>query len=274
MPFRIYIDESGEAGLLKVRGASNPGASPHFVLGAAVFEGASEISARKALSEFKSTISKSSWKHATDLGHAEKVLLARTLGSLPARYFAVWSNKSTLGSYKDDISSDPQKFYNKCLQYLLEKVCAYLGGTGATEEDLKIYLERRNHDYDSMLRYFGKVKDNPIHPESRALKVLNPFSISVISKGEDELLEVADFVAHAVFQLGNKTKSNYNIPEWRYFVELSSRFAPDERGVIVGTGLKCIHSLDDLGLDPDVREVVRRARAKLPSTRTVRNQKR
>ncbi|KJS40441.1 MAG: hypothetical protein VR71_23125, partial [Roseovarius sp. BRH_c41] len=103
MKYTIFIDESGEAGIANVRQESKPGASPYFVLGAAVLQPASQIQARKVLYDFKNTIKKSAWKHATDLNHTEKVYLARLLGKLPVRYFAVISNKATLNDYKDTI---------------------------------------------------------------------------------------------------------------------------------------------------------------------------
>jgi hypothetical protein len=264
MSFSVYIDESGEAGIKKVRSDTSPGASPYFVLGAAVFQPASETLARNSLERFKNDIGKTNWKHATDLKHAEKVYFARMLGQLPVRYFSVVSNKATLGGYSRQIDGDPQKFYNKCLVYLLERVCAYLRAQGAEEHDLDFFLEHRNHDYDRMLRFISKVKCNPIYPESHSFSILNPFAIRTRKKGEDELLEVADFVSHAVYQCTNKSATNYNIPEPRYFSEMMRRFATDERGNVLGTGLKCIHSLRQLDLDPEIVALFTTAKAPLP----------
>lgn len=264
MKFTVFIDESGEAGIAKIRDGTSRGASPYFVLGAAVFQPEAENSARQTLDAFKKKIGKTNWKHATDLGHSEKVLLARSIGNLQVRLFALISNKATLGDYKETIDSDPQKFYNKCVSYLLERVCAYLIAAGAKADEIKVTLERRNHDYDRLIRYIGKVKENPLNPASISLRILNPFSITTKAKGEEDLLEIADFVAHAVYQLGNKIPSNYEIPEPRYFQELSSRFAGDNKGVVTGAGLKCIHSLEQLKLDFDVEKIVRNARARLP----------
>jgi hypothetical protein len=261
MPFRVFIDESGEAGIAKVRSDVAQGASPYFVLGAAVFQPASEINAKRILLDVKNAISKKSWKHATQLDHAEKVLLARRFSEIQGRYFAVVSNKSTLGEYKDLIESDPQKFYNKCLKYLLELICRYLQGSNVQPDQLSVVLERRNHDYDAMYRYLTRVKENPIYPESRSLSILNVFGISHIEKGNEELLEYADFVSHAVYQLTNKSSANYCIPEPRYFQELSKRFAADRSGRIIETGIKCIHSIDDLQLDSDIKKILQTARA-------------
>ena len=265
MKYSVFIDESGEAGIAKVRQEGSVGASPYFVVGAAVFQPASELNARNVLQDVKSKMRKVSWKHATDLSHTEKVYLGRELGRLPVRYFAVISNKDTLGEYKNFIETDAQKFYNKCLKYLLEIIFLYLSKDINSTEDVTVVLEERNHDYDAMLRYFHKVKENPIYKQSKSLRFFNPFSMIRKKKGEENLLEIADFVSHAVYQLANKTDRNFYIPEFRYFQEISSRFAGNERGQILGYGLKCIHSLGQLNLDPDIAALVRSAKCKPPS---------
>jgi len=250
--FNVYIDESGDVGIGKVRQGNSLGASPYFVLGAVVCQPTAEVHVKNAVMEFKKQIGKSSWKHATDLGHAEKVLLSRELGRLPVRFFGLVSNKATLAEYKNEINSNPQKFYNKCVKYLLESVCSYLSTKISSDEDLRVVLEKRNHDYDAMLRYLNAVRENPLYEQSKSLKLLNPFGISTMEKGESEMLEVADFVAHAIFQCVNRSKHNYEIPEPRYFREISSRFAGSAKGDVLGVGLKCLHSLEDVRLDHDV----------------------
>ena len=153
MPFVAFIDESGEAGISRVRSEKQPGASPYFVLGAAVMQPATIINARKLLADVRQKISKEKWKHATDLDHSTKVFFAREVSRLHARFFAVVSNKETLREYKQQIDDDPQMYYNKCLKYLLERICSYLARFGVSDEDISFILERRNHDYSRMLRY-------------------------------------------------------------------------------------------------------------------------
>ncbi len=263
--FTVYIDESGEPGVAQIRGEQTPGASPYFALGAVVCIESAEVMVRNLLSEFKQTIRKKSWKHATELKHAEKVLFARQMSTLPQRYFCVISNKSTLGGYKDFIDADAHKFYNKCAKYLLECVCSYLGTKGVRQESVNVVFEERNHDYDALRRYLTIVRDKPIYPQSRSLKLLNPFSISTRRKGEEDMLEFADFVAYSAFQCTNKSQSNYFIPEPRYFKELSRNLAANSNGSPLGVGLKCIHSLKDLQLDKDVEDLFLGIQAKKPT---------
>jgi len=261
VPFSIYIDESGEPGISKIRNENEGGASPYFVVGAAVFQPATAINAKAKLASFREKISKKRWKHATDLDHAEKVYFGRICSSINARYFAVISNKSTLAGYKDFIEDDAQKFYNKCVKYLLELICSYLLKAGAREEEISVMLEERNHNYSAMLSYLHSVQQNPMYEQSKSLRILNVFSISKAKKGTEDLLEYADFVSHAVYQLTNKTPKNFFIPEPRYYDEIKKRFAADSSGRILGTGIKCIHSLEDLDLDFDIKSLLENSRA-------------
>ncbi len=273
MPFSVYIDESGDAGIRRVRAESQPGASPYFVLGASVFQAESEILAKEKLAKFRDDIGKRSWQHATDLGHYEKVYFARCLKNLPVRFFSVISNKATLGDYKSTINSDSQKFYNKCAVYLLERICDYLGRQGVSEDEIKVIFEERNHDYDRMIRYVAKVRERPIYSQSKSLSILNPSFITTRRKEEVDLLDIADFVSHAVYQCSNKSKSNYGIPEPRYFTEIVSRFASDARGNVLGVGLKCIHSLEQLELDSDIQALFAHAKAPIPPRRNQGNRR-
>lgn len=230
-----------------------------------VVQPASQILARKRFEKIRTILAKEKWRHATELNHQSKVFIAREMSKLHVRYFAVVSNKSTLGSYKGFINANAQKYYNKCLVYLLESICSYLIRFGVAESDVGVVLEERNHDYDALLRYVQKVRATPLYPQSRSLRILNPFAISTRRKGEDSCLDCADFVAHAVYSCVNKTPNNFNIPEDRYFREISPRFACDEMGRVDGVGLKCIHNIEMLELDEDIKRTFLTSRAQLPS---------
>lgn len=260
MPVYVYIDESGEAGISKIRSQGSPGASPYFVLAAAVMPEAVRITAKKILSDVESQISRQ-WDHATDLNHAQTVFWSRSAIQNNLRFFAVVSNKSTLGEYSERIKKDPDMFYNKCAIYLLERVGKYLLAKGTIVEPPTIVFERRNHDYDAMRRYISKIKERPFHTDATYLRVFNPFGIITKAKPEEPLLKYADLAAHAVYQCTNKTRANHGIPEPRYLEELSRKFGADERGNIIGNGIKCIHSLEQLELDKDVEAKIRRMKA-------------
>lgn len=272
MPCKIFIDESGEAGITKVRSETSGGASPYFVLAAAVMPSATAIHAGSVLEEVNEKFSPKKWDHATDLNHSQTVFWARNATNVNLRFFAVISNKSTLGEYAELIKNNPDKFYNKCAVYLLERVGKYLSAKGLASDPPEIIFERRNHDYDAMRRYIGKIKDNPLHEDARFLRIFNPFAIVARGKDEDPLLKYADIAAHSVYQCVNKTPTNFGIPEPRYLDELSRRFGADEKGIILGTGIKCIHNLDQLMLDSDIRSRLHRMRASpmIPNIRQIK----
>ncbi|WP_170332221.1 DUF3800 domain-containing protein [Ruegeria arenilitoris] len=256
----IYIDESGESGIAKVRDGKQGGSSPYFVLAAAVMPRAVAINAKRVLDSVNSDLGKK-WRHATDLSHSQTVYWSRKSVEVNLRYFAVVSNKATLGAYSDRIQKDPQKFYNKCAVYLLERVGKYLLNRGFANEPPTVIFETRNHDYDAMRRYIGKIKDNPMHSDAKYLRVFNPFAITTRSKEEEPLLKYADLASYAVYQCANKTPKNFSIPEPRYFVELSKRFGADEAGKILGNGVKTIHTLEQLNLDSDIEGLFRSIKA-------------
>lgn len=261
MKCSVYIDESGETGIGKIRSNGERGASPYFVLAAAVMPSATQIVARKLLKEVEKEIPKN-WKHATDLNHRQTVFFCRAAAKVNMRFFAVVSNKSTLKDYSDQIEHNSHKFYNKCTHYLLECVGQYLKGKGLFESDPDVFFEGRNHDFDALRRYIGRIKENPLNARAEFLGCFNPFGFTERAKDEEDLLKFADLAAHAVYQCVNKNDRNFNIPESRYVVELQSRFGADEKGKVLNYGLKCIHSLEDLQLDEDVQATWKGLRAK------------
>ena len=262
----VFIDESGDLGIRTVRDDGKPGASPYFVMAAAVMPHATAIHARKILKEIDAEITKK-WGHATDLNHSQTVYFARKTASINARFFAVISRKATLGDYANDIGWDPHKFYNKCAHYLLECVGKYLSMTGHDQEEPDVVFEDRNHNFDTLIRYIGKIKENPLHENAKYVKVFNPFAFVTREKREEDLLKFADLAAYSVYQCVNKIDANFRIPEPRYLLEISRRFGCDSNGLILGTGIKCIHNLEQLDLDDDIRAMFVKLRAVPPRTR-------
>jgi hypothetical protein len=252
MPCTVFIDESGDAGVSSIRSKTQGGSSEYFTMGAVVLQPATMIAARKLLDQLQEDFKRPKrWRHATDLNHSQKLHFCRKLSALNVRYFGVISYKPTLGAYAENIDWEPDKFYNKCAKYLLERVGNYLSAIGGDLSEPQIVFEERNHDYDAMIRYLGKVKENPIYEHSKSLASINPFGISSKKKTEEDLLRLADLVSHALYCCVNKTPDNFGIVEPRYVQELSKRFAADKTGRVFGTGLKAIHKLDDLQLDKD-----------------------
>lgn len=260
MKYTVYIDESGGSGIGKIRGDGTRGASPYLVLSAAVIPFNEQDAAREVLKNASAKIPRK-LKHATDLNHFQKLYLCKQLSGVNMRMFAAVSYKRTLEDYAEKIDWDPHKYYNKCVHYLLETVGQYLKGKGLFDTELEVVFEGRNHNFNALRRYIGKIKDNPINERAKFLQCFNPFSFVERAKIEEDLLKYADLAAHSVFSCVNKTKTNFSIPETRYLVELQSRFGADSNGRVLDYGLKCIHSIDQLKLDADVKLVWQSLRA-------------
>jgi hypothetical protein len=256
----VYVDESGDLGIRKVRTDASIGASPYFVLAAAVMPSATRIVAKKLLEDVERDIPKA-WKHATDLNHMQTVYFCRRAAELNLRFFAVISHKATLAEYANEIDWDPHKFYNKCSHYLLECVGKYMAINDFTSEYPDVVFEDRNHNFDTLIRYVQKIKDTPFHTKATYMRHFNPMAFVTRAKHEEPLLKFADLAAHAVYQCVNKIEKNFGITEPRYIEELSGRFGCDEKGLVLDTGLKCIHSLDSLQLDTEIHEKFKKLRA-------------
>lgn len=129
-------------------------------------------------------------------------------------------------------------------------------------EEPEVIFESTNKNYSSLISFIGKVRDNPMHFEARHLKIFNPFAFMQKEKSEEPLLKFADLASHAVYQCVNKTDTNFHIPEPRYLKEISSCFGADDKGKVLGVGLKCIHDVDQLDLDDDIADFWKELRAK------------
>ena len=106
MKFTVYIDESGESGIGKIRGDGTRGASPYLVLSAAVIPFNEQDSAREVLKNAEAKIPRK-LKHATDLIHFQKLYLCKQLSGVNMRMFASVSYKRTLEGYAEKIDWDP-----------------------------------------------------------------------------------------------------------------------------------------------------------------------
>jgi hypothetical protein len=215
MKCTVLIDESGDLGIKTVRADGKPGASPYFVMAAAVMPEAAAIQARKVLTTVEAAIPRK-WGHATELNHFQTVYFSRQAALVNARYFAIISKKSTLKDYAQEIAWDPHKFYNKCAHYLLECVGKYLSLAGYDAAEPHVIFEDRNHNFDTLIRYIGKIKETPFHENAVYLQRFNPFAFVTREKSQEPLLKYADLASYSVYQCVNKIESNFGIPEPRY----------------------------------------------------------
>lgn len=207
----------------------------------------------------KSKIGKSNL-HCSNLKHHELVYYAKQVSTQKVRIFGVISKKETLGSYKSAINENPKMYYNKCAQYLLERVGWYMESRNIQKNNLSIIFEEANVDYKKLRNFIEKCQKNPHHEFTRKLQNISADQISYQKKNENRALWTADLVAHALYCCVNKSDSNLEIVEPRYCRELLPRFFGNpDTGAALGAGLYCVHSLDALQLDQEVSDLFRNA---------------
>lgn len=259
--FTLFIDESGEAGIEKIRSASSRGASPYMTFGASLIQNESRKSIEEALQNIRSDIGKKTL-HCSHLNHYQLLHFAREITRQKMRLFGLISRKETLGKYRSDIANDSNMYYNKCTQYLLERVGYFMECQKIAPENLEIIFEKANQNYRSMLNLLEKCQSNPLHKNTRLLKNIDLTKIKVKSKSEEPLLQLADLVSHALYRCVDKAENNHNITESRYLRELSPIFFGNpDTNMIEGAGLYCVHSINDLNLDLDVKENIKNMRS-------------
>lgn len=267
--FTIFIDESGEAGIAKVRSESSGGASPYMTLGASLISNRSRKAIEDTLEKIGTDIGKESL-HCSQLKHYQLIHFVRQITKQKMRLFGVISRKETLGAYKVAISDNSGMYYNKCAQYLLERVGWFMESRKIPPENLDIIFEKANIDYEKMRNLLRSCQSNPQHQKTRKLQHIDIRNITEKKKSEEPLLQLADLVAHALYKCVDKQDKNFGIPEPRYLRELAPHFFghPETRKV-VGAGLYCVHRTSDLNLDSEVAEVFKSIVATHPNENSV-----
>lgn len=250
--YTLFIDESGESGISKVRTTNSPGASPYLTLGAALVPNDLLNETSLKLEKICEDLGKN-YLHCQELNHRQKVYYARSIQNERVLYFGVISKKSTLGPYKEDIKSNSNSYYNKCAQYLLERVGLFMKENKVKPDQLSIIFEAGNFDYSALINLIKRCQETPLNSQVALLNYIDPLRIRKLQKHKAPLLQLADLSAHALYSCVNKSQANYHIPESRYLYELRSKFFKDKStGSIIDRGVKPIHKLSDLGLDPEI----------------------
>ena len=253
--YTVYIDESGEAGIGKVRTPNSVGASPYMTLGGVLIHNKSRNCLSKHLVAIRETIGKKDL-HCCNLTHRQKTYFAREMARAPVVFFGVISYKATLGAYKKDIKSNPTMYFNKCAQYILERVGSFIKQNKVSADDVDIIFEQGLHNYGMFRSLIRKCQENPIRENTKLLRNIKITNISDAPKDREPLLKIADLVAHALFKAVDKTDGNFHIPEPRYLYEIRENFyhCPNTKKII-GHGIMPVHDLKQLELDNDIHSL-------------------
>uniref|UniRef100_UPI0025EF7139 DUF3800 domain-containing protein n=1 Tax=uncultured Nitratireductor sp. TaxID=520953 RepID=UPI0025EF7139 len=195
--------------------------------------------------------------HCASLNHNQIVKFEKTVSNLELTLFGVISRKETLRDYKYSISNDSGKYYNKCSQYLMERIGFFARMRGISPEDIDIVFEEANLNYSRMRTFLKACQRKPLIKFTENLSYINIDRISTKNKSEESLLQIADLVAHALYRCVDKSKGNYGISEIRYLRELSGKFfASHNTKKVCDAGLYCVHSVRDLNVDDETREFI------------------
>lgn len=250
--YTIFIDDSGDAGVEKVRTHNTPGASEFLTLGAVLMVTKNFQSHRDLLFEIKGAMNKNDIQ-CKNLNHFQKVYFAKKLASVNHIIcFGVISKKSTLGNYAKRIENDSTKFYNKCCLYLFEMIGRFLRDSGISMDEIDFVMEEGNFQYQALRSYLRRCRDNPQYATSKMLAFLNPDNIIQVPWKDEELLTYADLVTHSLYKAVDKPASCLHQNETRYLNELKTKFVKSKSdGKIVGYGLKVIHKVSHLDLDDE-----------------------
>ncbi|WP_296764840.1 DUF3800 domain-containing protein [Sediminimonas sp.] len=254
MKYTFFIDESGQSGIKKIRGDSGGGASRYMTLGGALVPNSLIADCQSNLEELAKEFSKPTL-HCSKLNHNQICRFARRISEMRVLLFGVISMKETLGSYKDDIEGSDKRYYNKCAQYILERLALFLEINRYSENNISICFEEGNFDYAALRGLIHRCRENPIRTNTKLLKHINPDSIVSKSKSDEPLLQVADLVAHALFRCVDDSPATYGIRETRYLAEMQNRFFSDVKSrKILGYGVYPVHKLKDIKADPGVEK--------------------
>ncbi len=264
MGYTFFFDESGQAGIAKIRSDTERGASPYMVLGGVLIRDDMLDESRSKLKVIADELElKDGILHCVNLSHPKTIYVAAKVAkTFEMVAFGVISKKSTLGGYRSKINVNHAFYYNKCVQYILECVGHWAELNGVT--DIKIVCEKiEAHDYGRLGRFISACRKNPQHDRTKFLRNIDP-RITALPKSDECLLGLADLVAYSVYQSINKTPKNYNIPEWRYFFELrQSFFGCPQNMKILNFGLKPIHTIEEIDVVDDVMKLFSTSRSKM-----------
>lgn len=254
--YTFLVNESGESGIENVHGIEERGASPYMTLGGVLIPSQNSQHMRDFLRNVESRIGKK--LHCKNLNHTQKRYFARELAKKQILCFGVISFKHTLGIYREEIERDNRKFYNKCAQYLLERLGHFMTRYDVASSDVNVVFEDGNYDYGALRNLIRKCRNNPMRLESRVLEKIIPEQIYNVPKTNEPLLTCADLVAHSLYKVLHRSDRDLGMPEFAYVEELSDKFySHDLSGKVLHFGVKPVHSLSDLNGGEEVERFLR-----------------
>lgn len=250
--YTLFVDESGQSEITKIRDEMRGGASPYMTMAGVLVPNSKLVEYRLVLQRLVDEFGKKDL-HCSKLNHVQIVRFAKVLASCRVKIFAVISRKETLGEYREEIGKNDKLYYNKCAQYLLERVGRFMATHDLKEEHLEVIFEDGGFDYGRLRALISKCRRTPRNAGTEYLRYVNPYSIQAKPKGEEPLLQFADLVAHGFFKCVDDGPSSFGVFETRYVAEIKDKiFADPKSGDPFKWGIFPIHSWRDLKLNEEV----------------------
>ncbi len=247
MTYTLYIDESGEEGITRIRSANTSGASPWLSFGACLINDNNYENIEATIQELEREFGITAGLHFRNLPHKQKVYACKKLSEIDAVFFGTISNKTSArrGDYLEYIEEESWKYYNKNVQYLFELVGKYFRENNiGTDEHTIIFENKRGVRYNEMKNLMRAINRRPIRKSLEEIQPININSITSKEKHEENLLKVADAVAHSIFQCCEN--NNFGITETRYLYEMRNRFPSCRERKVLNNGIKAINYVADL----------------------------
>jgi hypothetical protein len=163
--FIAYIDEAGDEGFGKLRGAGpGGGQSRWLVIGATIVRAINDPKLPAWRDELLARIKKPDWRtlHFRNLNHSQKVVICQELAKRPIGIAVTMSHKVTIpGSKWEGIFKQKGYLYNYLVRWLLERLTAGCNRAAHGEPcTLQLVFSRRGGtDYHSMRQYLAMIRD-------------------------------------------------------------------------------------------------------------------
>lgn len=163
--FIAYIDEAGDEGFGKLRGAAaGGGQSRWLVIGAAIVRAVNDAKLPTWRDGLLRVIKRPDWRtlHFRNLNHPQKVVVCQEIAKRPLGVAVTMSHKVTIpGSKWEAVFKQKGYLYNYLVRWLLERLTAECRrAAGAERCTLQLVFSRRGGtDYHSMRRYLAMIRD-------------------------------------------------------------------------------------------------------------------
>lgn len=163
--FIAYIDEAGDEGFGKLRGAApGGGQSRWLVIGAMVVRAANDAKLPTWRDEILRLANKPDWRtlHFRNLNHPQKVVICQELAQRPVGIAVTMSHKVTIpGSRWEGVFRQKGYLYNYLVRWLLERVTTecHRAASGETCTLQLVFSRRGGTDYHSMRQYLEMIRD-------------------------------------------------------------------------------------------------------------------